>query len=202
MRASHKNMVVVVATVLHGCQFMPGTAAYKEEKAKNIAAQLLIDPSSALFRAVRTGDGAVCGEINGKNRMGAYVGFTRFYVSTGNWGAFLEPDAGDGAESLTGDTFASLWTSSCESDESELKVRNAGGFAFDGSRPEPKTNENLLSTEMEDMGDVNVAVPDWELDSSTSDYERVESVMESSSNYVEPVYPTESLNGLLDGLGE
>ena len=40
------------------------------------------DPSSAQFRAVRkTSGGAVCGEVNAKNAMGGYVGFSRFVVT-------------------------------------------------------------------------------------------------------------------------
>lgn len=60
----------------HGCS---------ERKAKQLAADQLIDPSSAQFRNVRTvrtsAGSRVCGEINGKNRMGAYAGFTRFIVN-------------------------------------------------------------------------------------------------------------------------
>lgn len=56
-----------------------------EQRAQELAAAQLIDPSSAQFRNVRrvanNGISRVCGEINGKNRMGAYVGFTRFIVN-------------------------------------------------------------------------------------------------------------------------
>lgn len=55
--------------------------------AKSLAAADLIDPSSAQFRNVRTSkylDNVVCGEINGKNRLGAYTGFTEFVVSSGS----------------------------------------------------------------------------------------------------------------------
>lgn len=51
---------------------------------KAAAAELLIDPSSAMFRKVRVvrdhGGAVVCGEINGKNRFGAYTGFQRFWA--------------------------------------------------------------------------------------------------------------------------
>lgn len=61
------------------CQFIPGTDWHKIREAKEAVAAVLIDPSSAQFRNVEIGhEGAVCGEVNGKNRMGAYVGFTRF----------------------------------------------------------------------------------------------------------------------------
>ena len=41
----------------------------------------LIDPSSAQFREVRqTDDGTWCGQVNGKNRMGAYTGYNDFFA--------------------------------------------------------------------------------------------------------------------------
>lgn len=58
--------------------------------AKEDVAQSLKDPSSAQFRNMRfvankddvgsTSSGYVCGELNGKNSFGAYVGFERIYV--------------------------------------------------------------------------------------------------------------------------
>lgn len=52
------------------------------EKGKKAIADSLKDPSSAQFRNVRLVeylDGAViCGEVNGKNSYGAYVGFNDF----------------------------------------------------------------------------------------------------------------------------
>jgi len=49
-------------------------------------ANTLNDPESAKFRNVRLVNGIViCGEVNGKNLHGAYVGFTPFfYMSTGS----------------------------------------------------------------------------------------------------------------------
>lgn len=52
--------------------------------AKAIAAAGLRDPGSAQFRNLRSvtnaNGTAVCGEINGKNAFGAYVGFQDFVV--------------------------------------------------------------------------------------------------------------------------
>lgn len=55
----------------------------KIDRAKEAVARDLIDPSSAQFRDVKLSDDGftVCGEINGKNRLGAYVGFMPFMVS-------------------------------------------------------------------------------------------------------------------------
>ena len=83
--------LIVVIPLLASCEFIPGTTSHSQAKAKRAAAEELIDPSSAQFRNIRSQDGIVCGEINGKNRMGAYVGFTRFYVLTRDWRASLDP---------------------------------------------------------------------------------------------------------------
>lgn len=45
----------------------------------------LLDPEAVRFRGIQgyalsNGDTAVCGEFNGVNRYGAYVGFKQFYV--------------------------------------------------------------------------------------------------------------------------
>lgn len=52
------------------------------EKAKSVVADSLRDPASAQFRNVRVvsfGQGSViCGEVNGKNAYGGYVGFVPF----------------------------------------------------------------------------------------------------------------------------
>lgn len=68
---------------------IPGTERFAIRRAKTVIANGLIDPASAQFRNIvfsvdrRSTIKArwVCGEINGKNRMGAYAGFTPFYVS-------------------------------------------------------------------------------------------------------------------------
>lgn len=37
------------------------------------------DPDAVQFRHIRTGNGAICGELNAKNAFGAYVGFQPFF---------------------------------------------------------------------------------------------------------------------------
>lgn len=58
--------------------------------AKKLVAQGLRDPSSAQFRDVGKSDQAVCGEVNGKNAFGAYVGFRHFIVEADS--VDLEPE--------------------------------------------------------------------------------------------------------------
>ena len=67
-----------------GCNALLGTS---EEKAKRAVTEQLIDPTSAQFRNVHSLGESVCGEVNGKNKMGAYVGFRRFVVSTSTYDA-------------------------------------------------------------------------------------------------------------------
>lgn len=53
----------------------------KHEVIRNGVAQQLKDPSSAQFQNVSINDNnGMCGEINGKNAFGAYVGFDKFYA--------------------------------------------------------------------------------------------------------------------------
>lgn len=77
---------------------MASTHAIAQEQseiaaAKEVAARDLKDPASAQFRdlrAVGTGDKLrLCGEINGKNSYGGYVGFKKFAVAANT--AMIEP---------------------------------------------------------------------------------------------------------------
>lgn len=88
--------------------FIPTAKDWRaQSKAEASAASKLIDPSSAQFRnvhVVRWSVGrTVCGEINGKNAFGAYVGFTRFAASY-KGEAFIDP----GWSGETDNAFAEL----------------------------------------------------------------------------------------------
>ena len=54
-----------------------------EAKVIRLVQATLTDPESAQFRGVRRSGSAsfTCGEVNAKNRMGGYVGFTPFMVA-------------------------------------------------------------------------------------------------------------------------
>lgn len=88
--------VLLAMTSTAACGQIPGTDDYKIRLAQEAAAETLLDPTSALFRDVEVNErgNAVCGEVNGKNRMGAYVGFTRFYATNvaDRFVASLEPE--------------------------------------------------------------------------------------------------------------
>jgi hypothetical protein len=50
-------------------------------QAKSYIKANLTDPDSAQFRNIRLKDReTVCGEVNAKNRLGGFIGFTKFYA--------------------------------------------------------------------------------------------------------------------------
>ncbi|MBO9717493.1 MAG: hypothetical protein J7507_11975 [Pseudoxanthomonas sp.] len=56
-----------------------------ESAAKDAVKQSLVDPDSAQFRDLRImrrseHERILCGELNARNRMGGYTGFTPFYI--------------------------------------------------------------------------------------------------------------------------
>lgn len=64
--------------------------------AKGALRDSLNDPDSASFREFKASskDSMVfCGEVNAKNRMGGFAGFTRFVVKLSNHEVLLAPDS-------------------------------------------------------------------------------------------------------------
>lgn len=60
-----------------------GSQEQSVNKAKEAVSNSLKDPGSAQFRNVRIGRGSVvCGDVNGKNSYGGYVGFRPFAAGT------------------------------------------------------------------------------------------------------------------------
>jgi hypothetical protein len=81
------GLLVVVAAggyLIFGPSALERRGDRQIELAKKAVAAELLDGESARFRNVRLeppfNGMAVCGEVNGKNRYGAYVGFNRFIV--------------------------------------------------------------------------------------------------------------------------
>jgi hypothetical protein len=75
------GLVSLTASIaLYGCDKIPGTTIYKAHK---LIASMMFDPDAVRFKneVSNSSVGSVCGEVNGKNRMGAYVGFTRYIYS-------------------------------------------------------------------------------------------------------------------------
>lgn len=66
---------LIAALVLTGCDKVPGTP---KNKAATALKSMAFDPSAAKIAFVTETPHAVCGTVNGKNRMGAYVGAAPF----------------------------------------------------------------------------------------------------------------------------
>lgn len=78
--------------VLAGCNAANQRQEKLIEAAKASVSAQLLDPTSPLFSEVTANAAGtnVCGLVNGKNRLGAYVGSKRFMYSAGQ--ATLEPE--------------------------------------------------------------------------------------------------------------
>ncbi|WP_374472184.1 hypothetical protein [Arenimonas sp.] len=82
MKVNITLYATLAALALAGCEQFPGVV----NDAKREVRRNLIDPSSAEFESVyqNSNTGAVCGLVNAKNRMGAYVGATPFVYEEGS----------------------------------------------------------------------------------------------------------------------
>lgn len=69
-----------------------GRDAYAQHRVKAHISSLLLDPDSAIFRHVRVWPRGVCGEVKGRNALGGYADFRRFYASRDGELGDIEPD--------------------------------------------------------------------------------------------------------------
>ncbi|MBO9545783.1 hypothetical protein [Caulobacter sp.] len=90
MAIDWKTGALAVGAVAIWGVFFALTHDDRPAEAKKLVAASLRDPASAQFRDVKKSDQAVCGEVDGKNAFGAYVGFRHFIVEGGS--ADLEPE--------------------------------------------------------------------------------------------------------------
>lgn len=146
MRLAAVVLSLAALCLATGCDKIPGTQAYKRrtsmEGAEAAVAYNLVDPSSAQFRNVSITNDFACGEVNGKNRMGAYAGFLRFTASRdkGKWTATLDPQFDEERYKqvqqeckLAGSTHnAALAETSCR-ESMEMTVKQIPQFGFDQS---------------------------------------------------------------------
>lgn len=88
-----RGWIVAVGLLVTGC-----TPAEHKAAEAYISGQMF-DPDAAKFRNVRSiskygSINAVCGEVNGKNRLGAYVGFRTFAYYPGIKQGVIEEEDG------------------------------------------------------------------------------------------------------------
>lgn len=97
---SMRNLLLLSALSLAGCHLVPGTDAAKMKQVKEQVAAQLVDPDSAKFRNVEMRVAAsdkggtfelVCGEVNGRNKLGAYAGFRRFAAEIEAGNIYIDP---------------------------------------------------------------------------------------------------------------
>ena len=104
-----------------------------ERFARAALQDVLLDPGSAKFSNVTSDNGSsieyICGEVNGKNRFGAYAGNTRFYIlqlhlggDTDASGKLASPHLDDGSASFEAD-----WRKRCVTQQpgEETRIQDA-----------------------------------------------------------------------------
>ena len=79
----HQFAVLAIILFITGCKDdRPAHTQRAEDSGKNEITTGFFDPASVQFRNLKTrivfSSYAVCGELNAKNRYGAYTGFKRF----------------------------------------------------------------------------------------------------------------------------
>jgi hypothetical protein len=90
---------------------------------KKTMASTLFDPFSAHYQKIRAGrNGAICGQVNGKNRMGAYIGFKDFVIPRDRSDVFINEAAGGFTGELYS-AFTSAYIASC-ANQQEVRLYN------------------------------------------------------------------------------
>jgi hypothetical protein len=130
MKTAVVFLVVGLACLSAACDRVPGTP---QNRARVALKPYLIDPSSAKIEIIKASAESVCGTVNAKNRMGAYVGAMPFVVESkySDPVVFSEPtifdftlwndspNSSSGREAYqrleNGCTFRSRWAASCDS---------------------------------------------------------------------------------------
>jgi hypothetical protein len=86
-------MVELRGWILLGSAVLAACGPSRLKQAEEIASHNLNDPGSTQFREVKaSGENCVAGELNAKNRMGAYTGFRPFIVDLRKNEVAIMPD--------------------------------------------------------------------------------------------------------------
>lgn len=91
---------VAIGTAVAACDMVPATPGGMPPAALEAVTRDLLDPFSAEFRDVRRSFLAWCGQVNAKNRFGAYAGWKTFRASIADaqgetWSAVIAEDPSD-----------------------------------------------------------------------------------------------------------
>jgi hypothetical protein len=97
----------------------------RDNRVKRALEPVLYDPFSLRLRNVRSGrNGATCGQVNAKNRLGAYVGFRDFVVGRDGQAVWVS-DFNDGLTSDLFSGFAEAYANACASSSEARRYREA-----------------------------------------------------------------------------
>jgi hypothetical protein len=117
-------------------------------RAKSAMEAYLFDPFSARFRNLRTGrGGALCGEVNAKNRMGAYVGFKDFVIGKDRSTVYMS-NYSDGVRSEMHSSFADAYVNVCAND-AEVKAYRLATNYYESDYSVPTTPSSVPSSSAE-----------------------------------------------------
>jgi hypothetical protein len=97
-------------------------------KVRRAMEHYLFDPFSAQYRTIRSGrGGAVCGEYNAKNRLGAYTGFRDFVLSRDGRTIYAS-SYNDGVRNERYSSFAEAYINACATAAEASEYRRATGI--------------------------------------------------------------------------
>lgn len=135
-----RKAIVAAALLAAGCNYIPGADATKIAEAEKAVAAKLNDPASAQFQNTFVGtinrkfsgpQEGVCGEINGKNGFGGYVGFRRFVAQVGGEEIHIDPQyEGSGAMKAAEELCESTRGAVCQ-EQARLSGDRAAQHYFD-----------------------------------------------------------------------
>lgn len=99
---------LLALTLLGGCEFIPGQPEHRVRQGEDAVAMTFPDPEATQFRESReirttlNGDPnnlSICGLVNTKNQMGAYVGYKRYVFNKGR--TLVDPATDTSREEVT-----------------------------------------------------------------------------------------------------
>lgn len=114
---------------------------------KKTMAAYLFDPFSAHYRKLRAGrNGAICGQYNAKNRMGAYTGFRDFVIPRDRSTVYYSESSG-GLTSDLYSAFSTAYVGSCAT-QAEVRLYNVLTSPPPAMQTTPSTPDPTLGNQI------------------------------------------------------
>jgi len=126
-----------------------------EKRVKPSMDAYLLDPFSAQYRLLRSGrGGTVCGQVNAKNRMGAYVGFKDFVLARDGETLHVSKYS-DGVKSEIYTAFADAYLEGCATKQEQ--ARHAAVVKADDAYYYPSYSASAAATDAAAAADAESA---------------------------------------------